>query len=687
MTVELEGIKFNYEDDLTKTGTFNIRRNETTPVSIPEWPPQQGSDFKSSPAAYAIAGLPEVLTIQASFNAGGLQGPVTVKAVATSSDKILGDVEMVEIPASGSSGFIPLKLPNALVNSAGVGIHDITWSWQFSTPSIHWTEFQQTNHRIYTVLARPSEPWEAKSREASNIHQPWTAVLDLACQWAAGVSGDPDPAATRVAREFFKEVSKVATYKKAGSYAFSKFKLTKFLRLLADDNGVSHTVNCDDCATVVSTFANILGCELFQSGLGPSFNTHEVLTVGAEKSKARGFRYHAVAWKGACEANDDVFDGCLQIDEDHTPPFTGVQPTDIPFGDDKKGYKFFLVNGFPNCRPLPDHKDYGSRRRKFGQTTYLGDAAITEADLISELKRDFDFDSWPAVGENGIDGTGVDFAERLKGSVSSDWSFRSGDRFTDDRFPEVFDALFTRSDLVPAGLLATTVYRTKTNSDPNLNLLEILGRFEELDFKRLNRPTVGDVAFVDSDSSTVVFRRGRLLAVVRSASKRQLSVVRDAQELDHLLVEMSGSSKEVSEESILIARRSSMAHKFKELRSVWTYAFTEDDKLTLVPAGNLFIDKIKDDGEIPEGYFIDETKTAHPIKGRAYKHTDDTYLTFSYVDGPDTYLGRLATNPEDDDKIVVIGSIYSDDPEVLRKRKEAGGLFDQEELPIVITKP
>ena len=686
MTIEIEGIKFNYDPDL-KTGAFNIRHNETTPVTIPEWPPKQGSDFKSSPAAYSIIGAPKDLTIQASFNAkGGLQGPVKVKAVAISADKILGDVELVEIPPSGSSGFIRLNLPNARVSSAAIGFHDITWSWQFSTPSVSWSEFQRTNHRIYTVLARPPEPWEPTARDASNVHQPWTEVLDLACQWAAGVSGDRDPAATRIAEEFFRQVSRVATYKKAGSYAFSKFKLTKFLRLLANDNGVSHTVNCDDCATTVSTFANVVGCELSQSSFGKSFTTHDVLLVGAQQPQVKGFRYHSVAWKGCCTATDDVFDGCLQVDVDPATPFDPVQPTDIPFGDDNHGYKSFLVNNFPNCRPLPSHPDYGRRRRKFSNTTYLGDAAIKDPELISELKRDFAFDSWPAVRVDGFDRIRLSFAELLKRLVFSDWSFHSGDHFTDDRFPDVLDLLFKRSDFLPDALLATTVYQTKETDEPNFNLLEILGRFDEVDFKQLTRPTVGDVAFADSDSSTVVFRRNRLLAVLRSAGKRQLSVVREAQELDRLLIEMSGSSTETSSQSIQIARRSSMAHIFKDLRTVRTYRFEEDGTLNLYKIGDLFIDKIKDDGDIPEGYYI-EDDVSHPIKGRAYKHNGDLFLTFSYGGGPDTYLGRLVSNPENNDELVVVGSISSEDPDFRMRVSARGNLFNQEELPIVISKP
>jgi hypothetical protein len=73
--------------------------------------------------------------------------------------------------------------------------------------------------------------------------------------------------------------------------------------------------------------------------MGGTFNTHPVILIGEENFACTGFHYHAVAWKGQCEANDDVFDGCLQIDTDLKQPWIPVQPANIPFGNEKAGYR------------------------------------------------------------------------------------------------------------------------------------------------------------------------------------------------------------------------------------------------------------------------------------------------------------------------------------------------------------
>jgi hypothetical protein len=40
-------------------------------------------------------------------------------------------------------------------------------------------------------------------------------------------------------------------------------------------------VNCSDCATFVSTFANVLGCNLWQSRMGFGFDLNKLLGIGS----------------------------------------------------------------------------------------------------------------------------------------------------------------------------------------------------------------------------------------------------------------------------------------------------------------------------------------------------------------------------------------------------------------------
>ena len=531
MQVALEGIKFNYDpDDLKKTGAFNLRRNETQIVRVPEWQPDVCSEHECSPVAYAIEGLPEKMTLEASFRTlKGLKTPLMIRAIAESPDHILGNIEPREINHPGSSGFVKFNMPDARVSSAGVGIHDVAWRWQYSdTPNV-WTDFQTTFHRVYTVLARPSKPWEPEISNSTNIHQPWTEVLDYACCWARDVKSDPDEAAKLITKNFFDLGEHLLKYKSGGFYAAETFDCTKFLALLRNGIGGGQIVNCDDCATIISTFANILGCELSQSGLGLYFNTNPILLIGADDFAPTEFIYHAVAWKGDCKEEDKVFDGCLQIDEDVEEPFDAVEAADLPFGavGTDRGYRFSLIHRRPDVIPLPEHRDYGKRRRPLG-SGYLAQLRVTENQVITELKRRFEFENWP----KGSDVDPISSNILTEGLSLPGWELYSSERFNDERFSSVIQMLFTSTDLSKDKLLAINFYENKIAADSNPNLIELLGRFEELRFSLLAEPRIGNIAFADKDKTVVLYRRDRWFAVVRNAGRQQFSVVQLAETID-----------------------------------------------------------------------------------------------------------------------------------------------------------
>ncbi|MBI5027121.1 MAG: hypothetical protein HZC12_10440 [Nitrospirae bacterium] len=76
-----------------------------------------------------------------------------------------------------------------------------------------------------------------------------------------------------------------------------------------------------------------------------------------------GFGYHEVAWKGACDVNDEVFDACLKVDGDSDPtggpPHTPLLPVNLKFGNcGDLLYRDRLASptGCPNCNPQPPTK-------------------------------------------------------------------------------------------------------------------------------------------------------------------------------------------------------------------------------------------------------------------------------------------------------------------------------------------
>jgi hypothetical protein len=152
-------------------------------------------------------------------------------------------------------------------------------------------------------------------------------------------------------------------------YSLGNFDCTAFIDRLRGGIGNGVYVNCSDCATIVSTFANALGCDLWQSRMGWGFALNELLGIGSTVWQTAcgwpSFNYHEVAWEGACTAQTDVYDACLQVDGDSdptSPPHVPLQPEDLRFGnpgDLLYRDRLATVAGRPNCQPQP-----GTRTRR-----------------------------------------------------------------------------------------------------------------------------------------------------------------------------------------------------------------------------------------------------------------------------------------------------------------------------------
>jgi hypothetical protein len=117
----------------------------------------------------------------------------------------------------------------------------------------------------------PTGPWQQAPYNAVNKQVPWTEVLDYACSWAAGAM-TADDAAGKVTDAVHNLGPGTFRYDCPGGgsprYASPGFDCTAFLDRLRGGAGNGVYVNCSDCATIVSTFANALGADLWQSRMG-----------------------------------------------------------------------------------------------------------------------------------------------------------------------------------------------------------------------------------------------------------------------------------------------------------------------------------------------------------------------------------------------------------------------------------
>lgn len=395
MTVTLEAIKFNHDATSATSDALSIRKNGTVDLPVPEWQRGLTTTPEQSRAAYAInPTIGNTITIQARFRSQEAKkirvratDPTTVPhepdtpsgcagvivklllMLLQAFGNILGDVKKTSISfdASGDSGFVTLKLSKTRLHKAAVGVYTTNWRWEYRVKGQPWKELATTRHRIYVVLDTPTAPWE-QGADLTNTQLPWTDMLDRACYWALGAK-TTDEAARKVTEAVFGLGGGPIEYDCPGSgftrYSSPNFDLTAFLERLDGGYGRGQYVNCTDCATILSTFVNGVGCDLWQSRMGKdyiaSFDLNPILAIGATVWQPAcgwtSFRYHEVAWAGACGLTDPVWDACLKVDGDLDPtaaPHTTMTVAGMAFND----YRPRLVqpHDFADCIPLQDEK-------------------------------------------------------------------------------------------------------------------------------------------------------------------------------------------------------------------------------------------------------------------------------------------------------------------------------------------
>lgn len=415
MSVDILAIKFNHDQASATSDALNIRKNAKQVITVPEWRRGVTTIPEDSLAAYAIRETKsKTITIQAKFTrtnpkittaeVRAVQPPppplpkgwlkwlldilekwpwlwhLLIFLVSAGYGKnVLGEVKAkkVAFQPDGETDFETFELQKHWLVKRGVGIHMVTWQWQYRLkPADPWMAFATTHHKIYTILEVPKSPWQQTPYGSTQL--PWTEVLDYACRWASWAF-TLDEAATRITNSVYKlgtAVPPVVEYDCPGSggthYAWPNFNCTAFLDRLKGGVGLKEYINCTDCATIVSTFANILGCDLWQSRMhektnlsnSSTFECNEIIAIGHSTWNTpcgwKGFSYHEVAWKGACDVNDEVFDACLKVDGDSDPtggpPHTPLLPVKMKFG--KIGsllYRDRLAapKGRPKCNPQP----------------------------------------------------------------------------------------------------------------------------------------------------------------------------------------------------------------------------------------------------------------------------------------------------------------------------------------------
>ena len=170
MTISLEAINFNYDPNSASRDALTIRKNEAEEIRGAEWT-RGMTRPEESRAAYTIGQISaNNLTIQAQFRRQAADPrSVQVYAVARPGN-VLGDVLPRTITfGNGLSAFEIFDLDTRSQNP-GVRVNDIGWDWY-----VGGTLRQTTEHRIYTLLAEPTEPWGQPGSTLPEFQLPWWA--------------------------------------------------------------------------------------------------------------------------------------------------------------------------------------------------------------------------------------------------------------------------------------------------------------------------------------------------------------------------------------------------------------------------------------------------------------------------------------------------------------------------------
>jgi hypothetical protein len=426
---QIASLTFNL-DPSAADGCLALRQNLTVPAPWPEWQRDRPNDSASSPVAYVLSELGEdsaALAIQVRRQPGD-PAEVQLRALTVTAaiqplppaallppdliwpgtywfpsvteyyaalayrayyrrwqesrqvqPHVLGRVPSTAVRFEAEQPVVTVQVPlsEESLRSRGVGVFDITWRWQ-ARAGAHsaWIDIGPTHHRIFTVLRPPTPPWHALPEDPNDSQIAWVDALDVACRWAAGAGNIRDAAAAVTQSvnglgttliEYGCPIAALTMY--ASPLGLEAFDCTSFLELLDGGDGNGRYVNCTDCATIVSTFANLLGCDLWQSRMGsyqPAFLTNPILAIGTDRLGSPcgwglGFTYHEVAWEGACTSDDDVYDACVRLlsERDGTSVASTAVPAGIRFGAEGDGqYRDLLAAPTSRsvCIPRPQER-------------------------------------------------------------------------------------------------------------------------------------------------------------------------------------------------------------------------------------------------------------------------------------------------------------------------------------------
>lgn len=579
--IEVAYIKFAHSGNIPPTLTkgITIRRNFRTPLPENSWVKGRDTTVEPSLAAYSIAETQgRTIQIIVGFhliNSALADKTFHVRAVEPNngSPSVLGRVEEGEIKNftahGGYTNETKLTLADVRLSDTGVGKSNVAWQWQYRLGgSERWIDIDRTEHAVYTILSSPKPPWRLSDfpRDLHESQRPWTEVLDYACSWAKGAK-TPDAAATLITKEVyalgkkpvvFHGVPSYFRYDREGHYSGigDEFYCSNFLDLLAGKPTRPPHLNCSDFASVITTFSNILGCELGVMGLGlppnseaDDFKLNPILPMGfdspTEPYHIEDFSFHAVAWRSSEQEGDvsrgTVFDAITKVDGDDNPsddPHSWVLAANMNFGEQTEnptqlGYlhRFVAPGHRSNCIPKGIRKfDLDAPQPPFSDSL-LNESLHFERAELEGIQEPRSSDRIPKVRRYAPTGM------KARG-----WQARSGEsqesfiRTTPSAQVRRIDSYWTPIRNQGNVLVEFSAYECDSPHEAHQVLKQLLQRFQAPLTRLRGKSKIGNVGFTYPDKFTVVFRRDNFVVRLTNVGAGVLPVIRLARSVDRSIL-------------------------------------------------------------------------------------------------------------------------------------------------------
>jgi hypothetical protein len=260
-------IKFDYEDGYTNDAV-NIRKDFDEDIPIPEWKYNGGQEI-SEKFAYIKGQSNRKIQVRFNSNCESMHLLINLNVISGNG---FGEICNFFVVNYEKLEWITLTLNGTIPNS--IGIRKFVWEWEiYAIPNdpdyCSAMSNNETDHGYYTLLVAPQDP----------MSEPWSCVLDYACDWASGQSTNSS-VLNALTTDLY--TSGLIYDGEQSHYHFDQLPYpTKVIFDLSDFLNDWFKADCQDCAMFLSILSSSIGASLTQTRRieGP-FYLEEILSIG-----------------------------------------------------------------------------------------------------------------------------------------------------------------------------------------------------------------------------------------------------------------------------------------------------------------------------------------------------------------------------------------------------------------------